>query len=221
VPRPVFVPHVSHHATFLGLHVTGDLTAGDVLVGVGTLLLALLAYLSVRVARASMVAQDAPLVIGAHVPAETEVAQKYAGLGFDPPRAGLLPDGYFPSFVMRLWNVGRGPAVVQDVRLDFGSGDALRPMPSHVIVDAGRAFDGVWTSLDVAEDQRDAELTGTLRIIYSHPNGDLLETVSRVDLRGRALFFRTILRRTGRRRPKGAGPRQPAEPPPAPDSAGD
>src|SRR5450755_2351102 len=129
-----------HHATFLGLHLTGDLTAGDLLVGLGTLMLALLTYLSVRVARSSLEAQDAPLLIGAHVPADSPVAQQLSvppfqqQLSFEPPFAGLLPEGYSPSFLMRLWNVGRGPAVVQDVRLKVGNREALRPMPSHIIV---------------------------------------------------------------------------------------
>ena len=119
--------------------------------GVGTLLLALLTYFAVRVARASVVAADAPLVIGAHVPETTEVAEKLGAANFMPPFAGLLPDGFQakgadgPAFVMRLWNVGRGPAVIRDVRLKIAEDDALKRLPRHVIVDAPGVHDATWT----------------------------------------------------------------------------
>lgn len=206
---PLFAPIPAHHATFLGLHLSGQLTAGDLLVGVGTVLLAVFAYRSVRVASASVEAQDAPLVIGANVPQSSPVASQCPGQSFDPPFAGALPDGGQLAFVMQLWNVGRGPAVVQDVRLVIEHAEVLRPFPSHVIVHPGGVHDGVWTAFDVPEDKHAADLTGTLRIIYAHPNGKLLETVSRVDLHQRGLYVRTIRRRKVHRRPKGARPRQP------------
>jgi hypothetical protein len=82
-------------------------------------------------------------------------------------------------------------------------------MPSHIIVNAGGVHDATWVSLDVPDDQRDTDLSGTLRIIYAHPNGTLLQTESRVELHERALYFRTIERHKLRRRPKADGPRQP------------
>jgi hypothetical protein len=207
---PLFAPHAEHHATLLGLHVSNQLTAGDLIVGVGTLLLAAFAYLSVRVARLSVEAQDAPLLIGANVPASSPVAQQCAGQRFEPPFAGVLPEGGALSFVLRLWNVGRGPAVVQDVRLEIEGKDVLRPMPSHVIVNpAGGVHDAVWASLDLPEAKRDTDLAGTLRIIYAQPNGGLLTTVSRVDLHQRGLYVRTIRRHRLHRMPKGTRPRQP------------
>lgn len=211
---------IVHHSTFLGLHVTPDMTAGDLVVGVGTVLLALLTYFAVRVARASVVAQDAPLLIGAHVHGATEVANSLGPANFKPPFAGLLPEGFGfagsdgPAFVMRLWNVGRGPAVVRDVRLRMGKKDVLKPMPRHVIVDTDSPgiFDATWTSLDVPADQRDATHTGTLHIIYAHPNGSLFETVSEVELHKRSLYFSTIKRRRVRWRRSSSRPRKPEEP---------
>ena len=109
-----------------------------------------------------------------------------------PPFAGLAPDGFGvdggaePVFVMRLWNVGRGPAVLRDVRLRMHNKDVLRAPPRHVIVDASGVHDAVWTSVDVAAGQRDLRHTGTLHMIYAHPNGSLFETVSEVELYKRA-----------------------------------
>jgi hypothetical protein len=189
------MPHAGHHhATFLGLHVSNQLTAGDLLVGIATLLLAGFAYLSVRAARLTVEAQDAPLVIGANVPASSSIAKDCPDQSFDPPFAGVLADGGQLAFVMKLWNVGRGPAVVQDVRLVIEGAEVLRPFPSHVIVPVGGVYDGVWSVFQLPEAERDADLSGTLRIIYTHPNGRLLQTVSRVDLHERGLLVRTIRR---------------------------
>jgi hypothetical protein len=85
---------------------------------------------------------------------------------------------------MRLWNVGRGPAVVRDVRLRMGKKNVLKPMPRHAIVDTHSPgiYDATWTSLDVPADQRDVKHTGTLHIIYAHPNREPV----RDRVRGRA-----------------------------------
>lgn len=207
--KPMFPPDAAPHATFLGLHVSNQLTAGDLVVGGGTLLLAVFAFLSVRVAGATVEAQDAPLLIGANVPADSPVAKNYAGQSWDPPFAGALAEGSPLAFAMRLWNVGRGPAVVRDVRLEIDGRDALRPLPSHVIVNAGGVHDGVWKEFAVAKDRRSADLTGTLQIIYAHPNGRLLVTVSRVEMRDRALYVRTIRRHKVRRLSRKTQPRTP------------
>lgn len=206
---------VVHQSTFLGVHVTPDMTAGDLVVGVGTLLLALLTYFAVRVARASVVAADAPLVIGAHVPETTELAEQLGAANFMPPFAGLLPDGFGakgadgPAFVMRLWNVGRGPAVLRDVRLRMDKKDVIRVPPRHVIVDSSGVHDAVWTSLDVPAARRDERHTGTLHLIYAHPNGSLFETASEVELHKRALYFSTIKRRKVRWWRRSSRPRKP------------
>lgn len=206
----LFVQQPKQQATFLGLHVSNQLTAGDLVVGVGTLLLAVFAYLSVRVARLSVEAQDAPLLISANVPASSPVAQRCADQCFDPPFAGALPDNGELAFMLRLWNVGRGPAVVRDVRLEIEGKEVLHPMSSHVIVNAaGGVHDAVWTSLAVPVDKRDTDLDGTLRIIYAHPNGGLLMTKSRIDMHERSLYVRTIRRHKVHRWSKQARPRQP------------
>jgi len=213
-------PTSHHHATFLGLHVSNQLTAGDLLVGIGTLLLAVFAFLSVRAAHVTVEAQDAPLVIGANVPASSSVAEACPGQKFDPPFAGVLADGSQFAFVMQLWNVGRGPAVVQDVRLVIEGAEVLRPFPSHVIVPVGDVHDGVWSTFELPETKRDSDLSGTLRIIYTHPNGKLLQTVSRVDLHKRGLSVRTIRRHRVHRWQRDSQPRLPdpalQSPPPSP-----
>ena len=209
-------------AGFVGLHLVDQLTVGDLVVGCGTVLLALLTYFVVRVARHTLVAHDAPLVIGANVPSDTEIASRFQGFAFDPPFAGLLPDGYSPSFVMRLWNVGRGPGVVQDTRLDLGHGDALGPMPSHAVVHAGQVRDESWLDLSLPTDEKDSRYVGRLRIIYAHPNRQLFETISAVELSQRRLYGRTIRRRRSRWWRRGYRPRvfTTAGPNTGPDRAG-
>jgi hypothetical protein len=191
------------------IDVTRQMTAGDLLVGVGTLALAGLTYLSVRVARRSLEAADAPLVIGSHVPKDSQglediIKQPAAAALFKLPFAGLLPpeielkDRPGRLFVMRLWNVGRGPAVLKDVRLTLGKDDVLGTTLSDVVVTAGGVSDQSWAKVDLPA--TDGALIGSLRIIYEHPDGRLLHTEQEVELEDSRLYFRTIKRKRARRR---------------------
>ena len=190
------------------IDVTRQMTAGDLLVGVGTLALAGLTYLSVRVARQSLEAADAPLVIGAHVPKDSQglediIKQPAAAAVFKLPFAGLLTpeiqlkDHPGRLFVMRLWNVGRGPAVLKDVRLRLGKDDMLGTTLSDV-VPAGGISDQSWASVNLPA--AGGALTGSLRIIYEHPDGRLLQTEQEVELDHSRLYFRTIKRKRAPRR---------------------
>ena len=200
------VPGMQHQILLemLGLSVTGQMSAGDLVVGCGTLALALFTFLSVRAARAGLDAQDAPMVIGVHVPDDSPIAGQFAPFSFSPPFAGRLPDGYSPQFVLRLWNVGRGPALIRDVQLNLAGHKALGPLPSQLIINPGGVFDGTWATFSVPPTAADGDLAGTLRITYAHSNGVTFQTTSRVEMRAGALNVRTIDRGKVSRRAHGA-----------------
>lgn len=188
----------------IGLHVTGQMTVGEIAVAVGTLALAFFTFRSVRVARAHMDAQDAPLIIAAPVPANSPIVGQFAPFEFDPPFAGLLPDGYSPRFALRLRNVGRGPALVRDVRLRLDGRDALGPLLSQVIIEPDGVFDATWAAFSAPAAICDAGTSGRLSIVYASSGGSTFQTASAVDMRARALHVTTIdrrkLGRRGRRR---------------------
>src|SRR5947209_1259249 len=104
----------------LALSVTGKMTGGDVVVGAGTLLLAAsTAFLAVRtsrevklteqqvgLSRESIEALDRPFIIA--MP-----NGNHAILGFVED----LPGHPGWRFAFRLWNIGKGPGIVQHVSL--------------------------------------------------------------------------------------------------------
>lgn len=73
--------------------------------------------------------------------------------------------------VIRLWNVGRGPGIVQDVRLTFGGTQALAPTTSERPVHAGGAHDASWDSPALPTGWESGELRGVLTILYAHATG--------------------------------------------------
>jgi hypothetical protein len=189
------------------------MTAGDLLVGLATLVLVFFTYRAVRVSRQSVEAADAPLLIGAHVPKDStgleEIINVHEGatpLAFEPPFAGLVPyeikttEGPRSVVVMRLWNVGRGPAVLKDVRLDLTEGDVLGTTASDVIVTPNGFSDQSWVNLTLPDDVNQTTRGGQLRILYEHPNGHLLQTLQNIEMQSGKLYFRTIKRKRAQRR---------------------
>jgi|GEM_PF-3840195 len=112
----------------ISLQVTDEMTAGELLVGIGTLALALftawlakrtsrevqLNEISLALTRESIEALDRPFVIA--TPNEN-----YAALAFLEP--GPVHPGM--RFAYRLWNIGKGPAIVEHVSLKEGTGREL------------------------------------------------------------------------------------------------
>lgn len=107
------------------LHLTGEMTAGELLVGMGTLALAIFtAWLAkrtsrevelnehgLRLTRESIEAIDRPFVIAS-------ANNHYNALAF------LDPGGEHPGmrFAYCLWNLGKGPAIVEQVSLRDSAG---------------------------------------------------------------------------------------------------
>jgi hypothetical protein len=132
--------HLSSTATSAALHITPDMTVGDLVVGAGTLALAVftlwLAISTRQSARAAERAVDAsgmPFVLPTPVPPEqpTGGTSLSARQMWDELMQALTPveirkvlHGGQDQVLIRLWNVGAGPAVVRDVRLRVVGQDA-------------------------------------------------------------------------------------------------
>ena len=116
-----------------------SVSLGDALVAAGTLALAVVTFWlawqtkrevgistrSIDLAREGIEAQDMPFVIATANPEQsreldTTVSMLRLWWGFDP-------DGGDYLLQIRLWNIGRGPAIARDVRLQIGTRDLLGP----------------------------------------------------------------------------------------------
>lgn len=164
------------------------LTLGDALVAAGTLALALatvwlvlqtkrevkFSASSIDLARQGIEAQDMPFVVA--VPDPEQVRQLEATR--DPANMwwGLDEAGEY-TIRIRFWNIGRGPAIARDVRLDLGDGEILPYTPGEQIIHAGGAADYV---LGISGDPPDGEAAGTLRVYYAHTDGTEYMTKSDV-----------------------------------------
>jgi len=167
------------------VHLSGDLTLGDLLVGIGTLALAsFTARLAVytkrqveasgreistsreglEVARESVEAADMPFVIPSSQP--------------DSGGISVSPDG---RLSIRLWNLGRGPALVSDVQLVLGDREILSSLPGYIPVHAGGVADqDLRLRGPVVDLIRQHELgdRGTLRVFYNHASGTAYMTLA-------------------------------------------
>jgi hypothetical protein len=194
MPLATILATAAHLASsFLGLHVGGQVTAGDIIVGGSTLALAAFAYMSVRVARRTLEAQDAPLIVPEDVHRGSKL-ESVVGTDVFTKEAfsGVLPDGRGLRFALRVQNVGRGPAVVKDVRLVLNGRETLDATYSHRFIRAGTFDDFGWVNFDLDELVIKTAAAGTLTIYYAHANRSILKTTSRVRLHKGRLYVDTI-----------------------------
>jgi hypothetical protein len=183
-------------ATFL--HLSGDLTIGDLLVGIGTLALAGFTYRlsaftqrqveesgreiltsreSLEVARETNEAADRPFVI------PTPQVQRGA--------VSITRSG--DRLAIGLWNLGRGPALVSDVQLRLGDTEILTSLPNYIPVATGQAADmELRLRGPVSELVQRCELSdmGTLRVFYSDASGRTYMTLSAVRRTDRSFLCR-------------------------------
>jgi hypothetical protein len=179
-------------SAFLGITVDYKLTLGDAIVGAGTLLLAVftgwLAWQtrrevkktdqSIALARESIEAQDMPYVI---VMPQDRSTIEITGPHDVPPRWLLK---------VRLWNIGRGPAIVGDIRI------ASEPDGAELVdyqwaqrpVAAGGKRDSALGFAGPSDDFEDAEGTLTLRVYYRHASGARYMTTSRLEVSGQEVL---------------------------------
>ena len=169
------------------IHLSGDLTLGDLLVGVGTLALAGFTYRlsvytqrqvhesgreittsreSLQVARDSTEAADRPYVIPTPMPGTSNIEFRANG-----------------ELTIRLWNLGRGPAIVSDVQLVLGDHEVLASLPGFIPVHAGGAADQALRVRGPVVDlmgRDELGEQGTLRVFYNSASGTTYMTLSAV-----------------------------------------
>lgn len=188
------------------LQISGHLTLGDLIVGLGTLALAAFTYwlgretrLSANAARAAVEAAEEPFVIA--TPSEAELVlrpnrePRLAALGQLPPGAieRELDERGSAHVRMRLWNIGHGPAIVDSVAI-FESRRArgyVEPSEVSWPLGAGQAVDielasSVWPDRVVEG--------GTLLIVYTHASGRRYETRSMVEIAAATVRCRSYAR---------------------------
>jgi hypothetical protein len=169
----------SHLASF-----DDSVTLGDALVAGGTLALAgvtfWLAWQTRREVRASMTsielaregieAQDMPFVIAAANPDQArdlDTTVSYLRMWWR-----FSPDGDY-VLQLRLWNIGRGPAIARDVRLQAGGRDVLRPRTAEegeIVIGPNQVHD-LTLAVDGGEPPLGDDLRGAMRIYYGHIGG--------------------------------------------------
>ena len=170
------------------------LTFGELIVGVGTGLLALFTgYLgietrkSARATQAAVETSEEPFVI----------ATPTHGLEFmrlrehERPQSGVRPpfeihrafedDGEDRYFVrLKLWNIGLGPAIVEQVHLRRGDADFVDGLDRFYPLGVGNSVD-----IEVRSSEWRNSCAATLTIIYKHASGRTYETNSEVTIEER------------------------------------
>jgi len=159
------------------------LSFGDAIVGFGTLALAAvtmwLAWQSRRevqvstesigLAREGIEAQDMPFVIAVPDPEQAR--------SLDATKSSFWmwwdwhgeDDVY--SLQVRLWNIGKGPAIVRDVRLQIGEEDVLKVRSGRfgeIVIAPGAAYDA---NLALESKPPEQERLGSLRVYFVHASG--------------------------------------------------
>jgi hypothetical protein len=194
------------------LHFTGDLPLGDLLVAVGTLLLAGFTWrlaqqtkADVALTRQSVEAIDMPFVIATAIPTAGTIQFHRAGSAVYT-ETGLQ---------VRLWNLGQGPAIVTNASLKLDGAEVMHPWPNSVPVGHGQAADPYLVAA-LQHDEKapdpffDDEREGVFVIDYSHASGSTYQTVSRMRV-GRAARCRCSTSLAGLAEARGACRGGPAE----------
>jgi hypothetical protein len=180
----------------LGLSVkwAHEITYGDALVGVGTLLLALFTvYLgletrsSARAARLAVETAEEPFVVATPTPElrlmrlrdyETsgEPSEVYIHRSVDPENNGQ-------SFVrLRLWNLGNGPAITTAVGMTSDDTDLVGPISQDYVLGPQGVADIEIPSYRWVD--RNRSPSGTLEILYRHSSGRSYRTTSEISIAG-------------------------------------
>lgn len=169
----------SHLASF-----DDSVTLGDALVAAGTLALAGVTFwlawqtrrevrmsmTSIKLAREGIEAQDMPFVIAAANPDQTrdfDTTISYLRMWW-----GFSPDGDY-LLQLRLWNIGRGPAIARDVRLEADGHDILHTRTAEegeIVIGPNQVHD-LTLAVNGGEPPFGDDLRGAMRIYYSHIGG--------------------------------------------------
>jgi hypothetical protein len=183
----------------LALTVTHSLTFGELIVGVGTGLLALFTgYLgletrkSARAAQTAVESSEEPFVIAT----PTDSLEDMALRGHEHPQSGQRPpfvihraydnDGHFVR--LRLWNIGLGPGIVERVQLRLrDSTELLDSLERFYPLAVGHVADIEVRSL-AWPDWSPVAAAATLVVTYTHASGRLYATRSVATIEDQFVF---------------------------------
>jgi hypothetical protein len=183
----------------LGVVFQWEINLGDLVVGGGTLALAAFTFTLARRARESVEAIDMPFVIA--TPREGYAALQFELVyptesdrgGGQQTIEGAAPESRW--FQLRLWNMGKGPAMVSDVQLQVRNASLLEPLDLQIPVSAGQGHDlGIPLAADYPDDGLPEGTQGTLTIYFSHAGGMRLKTTCDIDLRCGRGYCRSYVR---------------------------
>jgi hypothetical protein len=130
--------------------------------------------------REGIEAQDMPFVIASPDPMVGEV------IAIDTFDEGS-------GMAVRLWKVGKGPAMVSKLSLRTGDGDVLVPLASQIPVATGQAHD-LKAPLSLSANKLPDRWSGELLILYAHASGSPYVTVSKVEVDSGAVTCRNYER---------------------------
>lgn len=167
-----------------GIEFHWEANLGEAIVGLGTLALAWFTWRlarqtkrevdasteSIGLTRQSIEAQDMPYVIAVAIP--EGVGERRFWMRWRKRR-----DVERVYLRLRLWNIGRGPAIVRDIKLLFpAEEDLLYARQGEVPLGPDQEYDQL--VLDVNGEPPGGEQLGQLRVYYAHTSGTEYMTVS-------------------------------------------
>jgi hypothetical protein len=165
-----------------------EITLGEALVAAGTLALAGFTWRLARQTRSevglsretieltqqSIEAQDMPFVIAHANPGRLQYLDKTKNRLW----MWWQLDEDLYSLQVRLWNIGKGPAIARDVRLVLSDDDVLFARPGRIgeiVIEPGQGHD---FTLPVNGFPPAGEQLGVMRVYYAHSSGTEYMTVS-------------------------------------------
>jgi hypothetical protein len=198
-------------SAFLDLSWHGEIAAGDALVGLGTLALAWFTWRLARQTKAdvetsqhAIEAADMPYVIATPVSTKEQVfmrrSRERGPTLLVKQHLGFVDGDGGPDVEMRLWNVGKGPAIVKHVQLDINDRQVTGHLSTQYPIAPAQVADiRLETLIKSVDDLKIREhpmmMRGRLRIVYAHASGTSYETNSMVHVDGMSLVCDSFERR--------------------------
>jgi hypothetical protein len=198
----------------LGVRIDHRMSAGDLAVGLGTAALAFftwglakqtradvatsaesvrLARIDIELSRKTLQATDMPYVIPSDAPFDPN-----GRVAPDRPeylRGIVFHEGHRRAvLIVRLWNIGKGPAIVKNVGLTVGPTRILETLIGQMPITPGDARDEELLCVSGTNVPPEKLMRGTMTIDYLHSDGSEWRTECQVTITGSALTCETFRR---------------------------